>query len=328
MDRCIPSYSGVFADDIQGMFKMRVNRGYKVKTYFDQAKVFDEFCVETNLKTNTLTKQVYFDWLDFEVKKRRLVTRKKTGFFRNLAKYILYTGRDAYIPELSLCPSDRYKEPRLLTRSQLVSLFEEIDHYETKYKEKIFEAKVVLPTMCRLCLSSGLRPREVYDLRRKDVSLLTGEMFVRESKDHRDRNIVVSTEMLRLLNEYDKKLSEAFPLAEYFFVDQNGNRTNPGTIHRMINRCWKIINPGVPKEDLGYISLYLFRHEFATLRLYEWAQRGNNFVYRMIPYLRIYLGHVSIASTLYYVHLMPEMVSQIPDWNANLKKLEIGERYD
>jgi site-specific recombinase XerD len=49
------------------------------------------------------------------------------------------------------------------------------------------------------------------------------------------------------------------------------------------------------------------RHSFAVGALLRWYEKGAD-VQVELPRLAMYMGHVSIASTAYYLRLMPEVL--------------------
>ncbi len=49
-----------------------------------------------------------------------------------------------------------------------------------------------------------------------------------------------------------------------------------------------------------------FRHSFAVQALLRWYRTGAD-VQSCLPRLAMYMGHVSIASTAYYLHWIPEI---------------------
>ena len=81
-------------------------------------------------------------------------------------------------------------------------------------------------------------------------------------------------------------------------------------------RFFKAANPEIPEEFLPPIRVYDLRHRFATAILNKWLNEGTDINARL-PYLKTYMGHTNIESTAYYIHILPENISQSPaiDWN-------------
>jgi integrase len=55
-----------------------------------------------------------------------------------------------------------------------------------------------------------------------------------------------------------------------------------------------------------------FRHSFAVSALLRWY-KANADVQSCLPKLALYMGHVSIVSTAYYLRWMPAVMSQASD---------------
>jgi len=54
--------------------------------------------------------------------------------------------------------------------------------------------------------------------------------------------------------------------------------------------------------------LHDFRHSFAVQALLRWYRAGAD-VQAKLPQLSMYMGHVSIASTAYYLHFIPSIAA-------------------
>jgi integrase len=50
------------------------------------------------------------------------------------------------------------------------------------------------------------------------------------------------------------------------------------------------------------------RHSFAVESLVRWYRQGGD-VQTYLPKLALYMGHVSIVSTAYYLHFVPEIAA-------------------
>jgi integrase len=51
------------------------------------------------------------------------------------------------------------------------------------------------------------------------------------------------------------------------------------------------------------------RHSFAVAALLRWYENDED-VQVQLPRLAMYMGHVSIASTVYYLRMMPEVLQR------------------
>ena len=69
------------------------------------------------------------------------------------------------------------------------------------------------------------------------------------------------------------------------------------------NQIWD--TAGLRKESDKQPREYDFRHHFAFANINRWVKDDVN-VNAMMPYLMRYMGHSSLESTFYYIHLVPE----------------------
>jgi integrase/recombinase XerD len=71
--------------------------------------------------------------------------------------------------------------------------------------------------------------------------------------------------------------------------------------------------------------LDFLRHHFAFANINRWVENGIN-VNSMLPYLMNYMGHSSIESTFYYIHLIPEFFGVYSEKIKALEKMipEVG----
>lgn len=73
----------------------------------------------------------------------------------------------------------------------------------------------------------GLRPQEPPAIRTGDVDLETGDVYIRQSKRHKDRHIIMSGDMLDLCRRYDSVAGKR----QWFFQKWDAHSTrHRGTI--------------------------------------------------------------------------------------------------
>ena len=168
----------------------------------------------------------------------------------------------------------------------------------------------VAPVMFRMIYCCGLRPKECREILRHNVDLKAGKIVIQESKNHKDRVIVLSTDMLKLSQKYDRKIDATFPERRYFFPDTKGNTYySYSWIQTTYHRCLK-------ETKMSFFGnrprIYDLRHTFATNVLFRWMKEGKD-INAYLPYLSAYLGHEKFSHTAYYIHLAPQYFSQISD---------------
>jgi site-specific recombinase XerD len=125
-------------------------------------------------------------------------------------------GQYAYVLPTGFYPYKSGFTAYVFSDSELSALFTAIDSLPNNAKNN--EA-LVAPVLFRLIYTCGLRPNEGRELKRKNIELDTGEIYVTNTKKKKDRLVVMSPDMLNLCREFDDPLS---PEREYFFPQLSG----------------------------------------------------------------------------------------------------------
>ncbi len=160
-----------------------------------------------------------------------------------------------------------------------------------------------------LMYTAGLRRGEVARLRMEDVDAETGVVRIWGSKFHKSRWVPLSPSATRELRAYLRVRAVFVPRTAHntmllcrcathgYSVEGLGN-----AIHNVMRRSGIWANaPRVPR-------VHDFRHAFAVAALRRWYEEGRD-VQSELPKLSMYMGHVSIASTTYYLRFMPAVVA-------------------
>ena len=148
----------------------------------------------------------------------------------------------------------------------------------------------------------GLRPGEAKKLLVNDVNIIDGWLDIKDTKTFRDRRLPISKTLLKELCTYDALMQISMPGRIYFFpVEQDTCYGNDiGTIFLKI-----LIKFGITATEGNPPRLYDLRHHFAFANLNRWIASGKE-AGSLLPFLQRYMGHSSIDSTEYYLHLVPE----------------------
>jgi integrase len=169
------------------------------------------------------------------------------------------------------------------------------------------------PAVMRLAVvvlyTAGLRRGELLRLTLADVDPQHGVLRIRESKFHKSRVVPLSRDASRELRVYLRKrrrppLSCAADSPLLCHV-KGGLRGYTGVglrdgIHALFRSA------GVRGADGRTPRVHDFRHNFALGSLLRWYRQGAD-VQSNLPKLAMYMGHVSIVSTAYYLRWIPEL---------------------
>ena len=264
------------------MVNLKVSLGYCKDTYRpSQVLPFVEYCANKFPDKKEISREMLDSWLivrEFSTDN----TRKHVIInLRHFTRYLNAVGYTAFVP------TEDYN-------IELRCLFDEIDDVKPCARS---HAELILPVLFRFELCCGMRPNEPLSLRKEDVNLRTGDIFIRKSKRGKDRHIIISEDMRTLCSRYDQLAGRR----EWFFQHWDGGKFSSAWARHRFNRAW--IRSGL-SNGKNMPRPYDLRHSFATRTLMRWVDEKRD-VMALIPFLSTYMGHVSLAETMYYIHLLP-----------------------
>ena len=278
------------------MMAYREAVGYATATYRSSVPPFLNYCAEQYPKSEEITQEMVDGWLSFY----QYSNNSQSVFIsllREFTKYRNFLGHQDFIPDEDYTVMRTVYPPYLFTDDELDGLFFTIDSYTGSTCGKRFLPEVVLPVYSRLLYCCGLRPQEPPSIRFEDVNLLTGDLYIRQSKRHKDRHIIMSVDMLELCRRYDTVAGKR----EWFFQKWDGTPYETSWYYT----AWRRL---IKKSDIqwrGSPRPYDLRHAFASRNIIRWINAGRD-VMELMPYLSAYMGHSELSSTFYYIHLLPE----------------------
>lgn len=163
-----------------------------------------------------------------------------------------------------------------------------------------------------LLYSAGLRRGELVRLRLGDVDGRMGVVRICESKFHRSRLVPLSRDAHRELRYYlRRRLATPYdqrPGAPLLF-NTHGASCRGYTGAGMRQAIEKLFVQADVRDDEGRKPrVHDARHSFALQALIRSYQRGED-VQAQLPRLALYMGHVNIVSTAYYLRFTPEIAA-------------------
>lgn len=300
------AYTSNFAVLIEKYIQFKCSIGYSENSYRVRMKQFDRFCTRRFPEAETISEEMFIEWSclwDGESENNR---SQRVSALNGLLGYMNASGhRTCAIPE-GWAAAQKPFMPYLYSDSELACFFHGADSLPRRRQSGPRE--LIAPVLFRMHFCCGLRPQETAVLRRSDVNLPDGILYIADSKKHKDRIVPMSEDLRILCGKYDGIMDGIFPARKYFF--QRTGADIPITAEwqgDLFRSCAR--HAGMVFPDGRWPRVYDFRHNFATHAIRKWIAEGKN-VSAMLPYLSTYMGHSSLSAAAYYIHLVPEHLTE------------------
>jgi site-specific recombinase XerD len=162
-----------------------------------------------------------------------------------------------------------------------------------------------------LFYTSGLRLSELLRLTMGDVEEQGAVLRIRESKFHKSRLVPLSTSATGELQSYlvQRRKKFAAHARAPLLCTRHGAPIRPFSAPGLQCAMKSLFKAaGVCDEQGKLPRVHDLRHSFAVQALIRWYKEGAD-VQTNLPKLALYMGHVSIESSAYYLHWVPTLRS-------------------
>lgn len=290
-------FNGPLAAAMSEFIAYKRMQGYTYRTQFDDLKRFNRFITEKDCSGGTLQNDVF---ARYQASIAELTPATQEGYLsvvRGFSRYL-----NALVPESAVMPTGmapRHPRPirfRRISSAQVRELMEAAPDLRMHHP-------VGPQTVCfliGLLYTTGLRISEALKLDLGDVDLSRGTLYIRRGKFAKDRLVVMSESTkealgawLKLRSHYASSTLSA-PLLPGGRAGRLTRAQSYSAFTTLCRRCGLHDEPPPRLHDL--------RHNFACRCIARWREAGKN-VQALLPVLSNAMGHVSISSTQFYVHL-------------------------
>jgi integrase/recombinase XerD len=234
--------------------------------------------------------------------------RKRQQIVRRFCLYRQRTEPTCFIPDASRFPRlVPWRAPVIFGESEVTRMLAAAEQLQTTPQGPLRPAVMRLAVV--LLYTAGLRIGELARLKLGDVDVDHGVLRIHESKFHRSRWVPLSADARQSLEMYLKQrlvppfeMNETSPLLcnwanGFRGYSSCGLREGIQTLYQMAN---------VRGTDGRQPRVHDMRHVFALEALVRWYRQGVD-VQSQLPKLALYMGHVSIVSTAYYLKWIPAL---------------------
>ena len=271
-------------------------RGYSDDTVDGRASalsLFQRWCEERGLlRPDAVTRPIlerYQRHLYLHRKKngRPLATRTQRQRVSSVQLYFRWLTRKGFLLSNPASDLDVPRETFRLPRAVLTPL-----EVEAVLKQPELSTPQGLRdrTLLEVLYATGMRRKEVANLKVADIDVERATVWVREGKGKKDRLLPTGERALRWVEKYVEEARPKLAPADdegWLFIAAEG-QFHVGTLSRIVRQY-------VTAAELGKQgSCHLFRHSMATAMLEGGAD---------IRFIQAMLGHAELSSTQLYTHV-------------------------
>jgi len=307
------SFQSALGPKLESFIQYKRSCGFKYTSIFYILDLDRYSLLHGNPKT--LTKDLAVGYIAESDSRNNQPYRQYVSKIRDIGRYLRSTGdSEAYVVGSEYQIHKYRPVPYIFTDDEMAAFFEMIDDVAKMHRKR--GRSLVIPAYFRLLYSCGCRTFEGRRLTTDDVHLSNGYLDIMNSKGNRDRRLYLSDEVTGILSDYDEQIRAFFPERKYFFPSTFDTIVGAQQFCIFFNEIWDAA--GLRKLYGKQPTPYAFRHHFAFTNIRRWTQEGKD-VNAMLTYLMGYMGHSSLESTLYYVHVTPDFFSAYADMAAPLE---------
>jgi len=177
-------------------------------------------------------------------------------------------------------------------------------------QEKISERSI--KTVIGLLICTGMRIGEVLALKKCDIDWKNGVILVRNSKRRTVRSVPIDQSTHEALRSYEHFRDSHYPKVKnerFFFLDDGKT-----ILYKVFWKHWRALWRKIKGKKGEFAKkcprIHDLRHTFACNHLLD-AYKNKKNIDHELHLLSVYLGHVKVASTYWYLSATPELLEHV-----------------
>lgn len=289
---------------VEQYLKFRRGLGYSLKTEGRLLQQFGRFA-DASGHRGPLTIELALRWARSVGDCDRLYWARRLEIVRCFARHLAVTEPGTQVPGRRLLgPAHRRTTPHIYTISELTALL--------AAARRLSPAHGLRPhtyaTLIGLLACTGLRISEALRLTLADVDLGRSVLRIRETKFRKTRLVPLHASAVVALRGYAAKRTRLLgqPKSDCFFLSHRGTELPYSTVrHTFRTLCASVGITGAPRRSP---RLHDIRHSFACRRVEQWYRAGTDLEHA-ISALSVYLGHVKVTDTYWYMTATPDLMA-------------------
>lgn len=252
------------------------------KTYIQAISQFLEYFSKKNI--SEINHEDIFRYIEHKIKDKQISFSTQKGIVGSIKLFYKHIYNKNIKIDYIYPGRQEHKLPKVLSLEDIKKILQSIDN---------IKHEAIISTI----YSCGMRISEALNLKISDIDSKRMMVRIENSKGNRDREVMLSENLLTLLREYYK----IYKPKKYIFEGQGGGKYTARSAEQVFKKALQ--NAKINKEA----SLHTLRHSYAT----HLIEQGIDI--RIVQEL---LGHKNIKTTQVYTHI------------ADIRKLKIKSPFD
>jgi integrase/recombinase XerD len=283
------------------------------RKYANEARTlmgWDAFLCRRQSQRHGIGRESFLHWAVDLAQLTPTVQRRQMQIVRNFLLFHARNHHHTFIPDLATFPKrSAPRLPRLVSEKEMALVLAATAQWKPSPDNPIRAQTLRIALILLFCC--GLRRGELLRLRLRQCDAEQNLLQIEATKFHKSRWVPLSESVARELQGYlELRRHRHLAVANNSCLIWSKRRPQPPTDYNGagISLGWRCLCRTVGVLDaLGRPPrLHDLRHSFALRALQRWYEKGEE-VQSKLPYLATYLGHVSPASTHYYLHFTPQL---------------------
>lgn len=280
------------------------------RRYNSEQRVLELLDIFLATEGSDLTADTFARWCRGEEHLASGVRRDRMRIVRNFCLYRRRTEPTCFVPDPSLFPAlHQPVQPYIFTESEIGRLLQGTARLERAPDSPL------RPELFRLALTllytAGLRRGELLRMIIGDYDPRERTLLVRETKFHKSRLLPLSADAADELDSYlQARRAHRLPMSSNAPLIWNRRAGGKAYTGEGFGHIFRELfeRAGIRKPNGHLPRIHDLRHTYACHALLRWYRSGED-VQAKLPILAIYMGHVSIVSTQYYLRLIEPLAA-------------------
>lgn len=296
------NFASPFAKHMESYLAYRQQSGVKcLQDDTRSLKRLDNFLIIQGITEISFNKDIAEMWKEPLPNESEIGRYKRINNTKRFMEYMFAQGypvfqfRDIKAPRSNFCP-------HIYSDDEIRRYFEAVDSYEPSANKK---NRIQIPVLFRIIYCCGTRITETLRIRKQDVDLENGIIRLSETKNAKQRYVVMSASLQALMKEYADKTFFLLSDNGYIFTTLKGTAIDADVIRDLHIKF--LSQAGIPYLSGGSgPRIHDWRHTFAVNSFRQMIGKGHD-MYVSLPIISAYMGHDSIAATEKYLRLTESM---------------------